>query len=195
MMKMNGTEGVPPVPEDGDAVFAAELNKLSIKERDSALHDVHGVSDVIREDPYFVRKCFQDLQLEILKIREKAAYDLALQKDESYVNDERLRLMFLRAESFDPTTAATRMVSFFEAKLDLFGPESIARDIRMSDLDEDDKRCLESGYVQLLSGRDRAGRAIFLLLPMIKAHKTHVNKVRSFLPGHYVPFSGSSDLM
>jgi hypothetical protein len=170
---------VPPIPEDkdADALFAQELNKLSMKERDEVLYDVHGVSDVMDEEPAFVKRCFQELQNEILKIKDKTAYDQALYQNEAYVTDEKFSLLFLRAEGFDPRSAAARMVSFFQAKLELFGPELLARDIKVSDLDEDDIRCLESGYAQLLHGRDRAGRAIFMLLPMIRAHKVHINKV------------------
>ena len=174
------TDEKAPIPEENDAdtLFAEELNKLSMKERDSALHDVHGVSeDITDEDPSFVKRCYEEFEKEIEKIKDKAAYLLALEKNAAYVKDDKFVLMFLRADSFDEKIAAARMVSFFQAKLDLFGPESIARDIKISDLDEDDKRCLESGYVQILSHRDRAGRAILTLLPMIKAHKTHVNKV------------------
>jgi hypothetical protein len=170
---------VPPIPEDKDAdvLFAQELNKLSIKERDEALHDVHGVSDVMDEEPASVKKCFQQLQLELLEIKNKSAYDQALIQNEAYVKDEKFSLMFLRADGFDPKNAAARVVSFFEAKLQLFGPELLARDIKLSDLDEDDVKCLESGYAQVLPGRDRAGRAILILLPMIRVFKVHANKV------------------
>mmetsp|Transcript_87484 Transcript_87484/g.131231 ORF Transcript_87484/g.131231 Transcript_87484/m.131231 type:complete len:468 (+) Transcript_87484:35-1438(+) len=177
-MKMPDQD-VPPIPEDNDALFAQELNKLSMKERDEVLHDVHGVSDVMDEEPAFVEKCFRELQVELLKIKSKPAYDQALLHNEAYVKDEKFMLMFLRAEGFDPKSAAARTVSFFEAKLQLFGPELLARDVKVSDLDEDDVRCLESGYAQILPGRDRAGRAIFMLLPMIKVFKVHANKLKA----------------
>ena len=40
----------------------------------------------------------------------------------------------------------------------------------------DDEK-LESGYAQVLNKRDRAGRAIFMLMPMIRRYKTLQNRV------------------
>ena len=41
----------------------------------------------------------------------------------SYVKSYKFRLMFLRAELFEPKKAARRIISFLEEKLSLFGPE------------------------------------------------------------------------
>jgi hypothetical protein len=172
-----------PSPET-DAIFAAELNKLSMKERDEVLQDVHGVSDVIEEQIDFVKRCFQDLaeSLSLIPAVDKAAYLRARAQNEEYVNDEKFLLMFLRADAFDAVSAAARMVGFFQTKLELFGPEKLGREITLDDLDEDDHRVLESGYAQILPGRDRAGRAIFCLMPMIRSHRCMENKVR-IVPG------------
>lgn len=171
----------PPVDSnpDAEAFFAAELAKLSVKERDEVLQDIHGVSDVREEDAQFVQRSFDDLEEAIMLIPsvDKAAYARAREMDESFVVDEGFRLMFLRADSFDIKAAADRIVQFFETKLDLFGPDKLAKHITCEDLDEDDLNCLDSGYAQILSGRDRAGRAIFCLMPMIKNYKTLQNRV------------------
>jgi hypothetical protein len=172
-----------PSPET-DAIFAAELNKLSMKERDEVLQDVHGVSDVMEEKIDFIKSCFQDLEksLSLIPAVDKAAYLRARAQNEGYVNDEKFLLMFLRADAFDTISAAARMVGFFQTKLELFGPEKLGREITLDDLDEDDQRVLESGYAQILPGRDRAGRAIFCLMPMIRSHRCMQNKVR-IVPG------------
>ena len=44
-------------------------------------------------------------------------------KTTSYVTSYKFRLMFLRAELFEPKKAARRIISFLEEKLSLFGPE------------------------------------------------------------------------
>lgn len=173
----------PPVDRnpDTEALFAAELARLSMQERDEMLQDIHGVSDVQKEDPAFVQRCFDDLDeaMALIPVMDKLAYLQAKDLDESYTCNEDFLLMFLRANSFNIKSSASRIVSFFETKLTLFGPERLAKDITYDDLDEDDMQCLESGYAQILSGRDRAGRAIFCLLPMIRRYRTLRNRLRA----------------
>lgn len=162
-----------------EALFAAELSRLSMRERDEVLHDIHGVADSQNEDPAFVEQCRKDLEdaLAQIPVADKGSYLQARDLDESYVTNEDFLLMFLRACSFNGKLAADRMISFFNAKKDLFGPEKLAKEITYDDLDEEDIRCLESGYAQVLSGRDRAGRAIFFLMPMIRKYSTLQNRV------------------
>lgn len=169
-----------PNPDLTNAMFARELNKLSMKERDDVLQDVHGISDVMREDPEMVARSLEELDVELGKVEDKEAYLIAKQQNHAYVTDSSFVTMFLRAESFQAKRAATRMSSFFEMKRELFGADKLGRDITIDDLNEDDIKVLESGYVQVLQNRDRAGRVIFFLLPAIRAHKTVMNKVRAF---------------
>ena len=173
-----------PRPEDMDALIAAELNKLSIIERENVLQDIHGVSDIVNEEPEFVAGCLAELNTEVTMIKNKAAFLLAEAQNSEYVSNLDFRLMFLRAASFIPKDAAIRLVAFCEAKLELFGTEKLTKTILLSDMDKDDIGCLETGYSQLLPGRDRAGRALLTVLPMI--HNEHTvlrSKVRHvFLP-------------
>ena len=172
-------------PDETNAFFANELNKLSIKERDEVLQDVHGVSDTMNEESEFVDDCLQSVVQELSRISDadKRAYLLAKQKNPQYVNERKFLLMFLRANLFDASNAASRIVSFFQAKLELFGPEKLGRDIMMNDLNEEDIACFESGYCQVLGGRDRAGRAVFFLLPkVILTNASIESKVRSLNP-------------
>ena len=69
--------------------------------------------------------------------------------------------MFLRADEFDSKKAAKRLVNFMEAKKKHFGEQTLTRSLYLSDLDQDDREALKSGVMQILSVRDRAGRAIF----------------------------------
>ena len=151
---------VDPTEQEMDQFLVDELNHLSMKDRERAMHDLHGVSDIVVEDKAFVDSCLLRLDSEISRIGEKDAYLLAESANSSYVGDRSLRLKFLRADSFDPKLAAERYVKWFENKLELFGSEMLTRDIKMSDLSESEVRSLETGYIQILSERDRAGRAI-----------------------------------
>lgn len=183
------SRALPPLPpsqaeapnqHDTDTIFAEELNKLSIQERDEVLYDVHGVSDVIQEGPDMTANALYQMRahLDAIPEIEKQAYLVAVQMNEAYVHDHDFLLMFLRADRFQAEYSAARLVSFFEAKLELFGPERLGREIHMDDLDDDDLACLESGFAQVLDSRDRAGRAVLFLLPMIRKHKILENKVR-----------------
>jgi hypothetical protein len=71
-------------------------------------------------------------------------------------------LRFLRADGFDVNAAAERLGKHFAVKLELFGPELLAKDIVQDDLDEDDLKALYHGDMgHVLPFRDRAGRTIF----------------------------------
>jgi hypothetical protein len=158
-------------PEDMDAFIAAELNNLSIIERENILQDIHGVSDIVDEEPEFVVRRLAELNTEVTMIKNKPAYLQAKAQNPEYVSNLDFRLMFLRAEYFIPKDAAIRLVAFFEAKLELFGSEKLTKTILLSDMDKNDIGCLETGYSQLLPGRDRAGRALVTVLPII--HNEH----------------------
>jgi hypothetical protein len=169
----NRLQRMENVPNDGlvnetDALLAKELNQLSMKEREEVYHDIHGVAEIIEETPEFVEIKLKELELELAKIPIKKAYNQAKEKSPEFVTSIRNCLMFLRADRFDATEAAARMVRYYEEKLHLFGPERLARDLRMKDLKEEERSSLESGYVQLLPGRDRAGRAIIFGLIKVR---------------------------
>ena len=200
-------------PQTADAYLARTLNSLSLEERTKAIEDVHGVSTIQEESSSFLQDCLQRLDDEISKLPEehetattttatdgsggeaaavdtgdgffnKYAYNLAMQQDPKHVQS--LRILFLRSESFHIQHAAIRMVSYFDAKLDLFGPELLTKDITIHDIEQcsrgsnngisatdgsasntkkDDIDCLNTGYIQLLPSRDRSGRPIACWIP------------------------------
>ena len=144
-----------------DSMISSELNELSLKEREMAYEKIHGVEKITEETPSFVFQKLEALDMEICKIRDKPAYDLAETTNPDYVKDKKFRLMFLRADEFDARKAAKRLVSFMEAKKKHFGEQTLTRSLYLSDLDQDDIEALKSGVMQVLPVRDRAGRAIF----------------------------------
>lgn len=158
--------GPPPIPlnlpsgQETDALLSETFNKLSLAKREEALHDVHGVGDILEETETLRRMKLIELETEIRKIVAKPAYELAWSMSIEYVTRVEFRLKFLRAENFETTKAAIRMVRYFEEKLVLFGQEKLVRDIMLQDLDAETISGLQSGYCQLLPQRDTAGRPI-----------------------------------
>jgi hypothetical protein len=169
--------------EDPDALLARGLNRLSMQEREQVLYDVHGVAEAIDEQPDFVNTCLSQLDTELDKIKGKAAYEQALLFDPQYVRNLNFRLQVLRANRFDATEAAVRMVRYFQTKLELFGTEKLVKDIRIADLSSDDVTCLESGFLQLLPMRDRAGRAIMSWNPQLRGNASMDSRVRMIESG------------
>lgn len=143
-----------------EKLIAAELSKLSLQEREKAYEDVHGVSDLVEESPERVESSLLELERELAFISSKVAFDQAELASKEYVSDRKLRLMYLRAALFDPKKAASRLVGFFDLKLDLFGADKLGKAITLEDLGEDGMEALRQGAQQVLSRRDSQGRAV-----------------------------------
>jgi hypothetical protein len=158
-----------PTPDDIDSLIAKEMNSLSIKEREKALEDVHGVAGVEEETPEFVNSCLKELDehLNAIKINTDA-YVQAEAMSSDYVSENNFRMMFLRADNYDSKEAAERMIRFFELKKYLFGVDKIVKDITLDDLNEDDLDVLKSGYAQVSPYKDMSGRTIVVFLQKLR---------------------------
>jgi hypothetical protein len=159
-------------------LLVRDLNNLSLTEREKVYDDLHGVSGLVHESPELVASCLAELELEIATTRRRDAYTAAARKDSSFTHSRTLRLKFLRAEHFDSKKAAARLVGFFERKLELFGPDPLARDLLISDLNEEDQKCLKSGLMTLVPEMDKAGRGIMTWMPMLKGSFSVGSRVR-----------------
>jgi hypothetical protein len=166
-----------PSPAEVSALLAKEMNQLSVEEREKALEDVHGIARVVDEPHEFIEACLARLEKELINISGKAAYNLASSKSKEYTSSKTRRLMFLRAESFDPYNAAARMVRFFDEKYELFGADKLIKNITLDDLDPDDITTLENGAFQVLPKKDCAGRKVFFIFPKLKVDRTVRNVV------------------
>jgi hypothetical protein len=166
-----------PTLAEASALLAKEMNQLSVNEREKVLEDVHGIARVVDEPQEFIEACLALLENELTKISSKAAYDLASSMSKEYTSSKRLRLMFLRAESYDPPNAASRMVRFFDEKYELFGADKLAKDITLADLDPDDIINIEDGLLQVLPSKDCAGRKVMCQFPKLKVIRTEQNVV------------------
>jgi len=143
--KRNNADGKDYSSEYIDSLLAKEFTSLTVQEWSKTYEEIHGVSDCVDETPAFVENCLSQIDDELSRISDKAAYDMAMQQDKAYVTDDKFRLMFLRATGFDPRKAAVRLVAFLEGKLRFFGMETLTRQLQLSDLDADDLSCLRRG--------------------------------------------------
>jgi hypothetical protein len=163
----------PLQAEEAGAMLAKEMNRLSVEEREKVLADIHGISPVVDEPKEFIGACLALLEEELTNISSKVAYDdLASSISKQYTSSNKIRLMFLRADSFDPYNAASRMVRFFDEKYALFGADKLTKDIVLADLDPDDIATLENGFYQVLPEKDSAGRKVFFFFPKLKVVRT-----------------------
>lgn len=168
-----------------DTYIAHALRKLSMKEREKVYYELHGVDEVVEETPDFIQENLNKLEAELDAIKHShpkgKAFLMATEDSASdYAKDPKLRLQFLRAEGFHVRNAADRMVRFFDLKLFLFGQRLLCQDITMNDLSKDDMDTIKVGFMQLLPVRDRAGRAIFILVPTYQSYAVAENMVRDF---------------
>jgi hypothetical protein len=156
---------------DPMALMAKEMNRLSLQEREQAYEDLHGVSAMVNETPELIAAALQLMEHHLRSIRHKPAYNLAEANREEYVEDAKLRLMFLRAERFDVEKAANRLVQWLKWKLDLFGEELLCRKhIGLDQLDADARFMVDTGIMQFLPVRDSCGRVVQVVACNNKRH-------------------------
>jgi hypothetical protein len=158
-----------------DNIIAAELGKLTLKEREKVYEDVHGVSDPIQETPELRDECLKIMEDEINLIQEKFAYEQAKLLSVSFVTNRRFRLGFLRAESFNPQKAAARLVKYFNCRLEMFGVEKLSKSTTLDDLSDESVRVLGEGRMQILPNRDTQGRAVVIFMPSFFDLKKYID--------------------
>jgi hypothetical protein len=163
---------------DPQALLAHEMSNLSVQERTNALEDLHGVASVAEETPEVVDSRLLEFDWELTR-RKNRAYCLAESLSKDYVSNREIRLMFLRADLFNVSTATTRFMNFLEHKLALFGLERLTKRITLADLTPDDLEVLESGFLQELADYDRSGRVCLCLFQEQRKFKRPENMVSS----------------
>eukprot|EP00980_Cylindrotheca_fusiformis_P019168 scaffold6501_cov98-Cylindrotheca_fusiformis.AAC.2 len=149
-------------------IFAAELEKLSLEERERVYEDVHGVSDVIQETPELVANCLEQMDREIDLIKNKDAYKQAKLQSSNLLINRKFRMAFLRSTLFNPKMAALYLVEYFSYKQEILGTEQLAKcRITLEDLGPAATRILKLGSFQVLPNRDSKGRAVVVFSPSV----------------------------
>mmetsp|Transcript_6957 Transcript_6957/g.20408 ORF Transcript_6957/g.20408 Transcript_6957/m.20408 type:complete len:514 (+) Transcript_6957:500-2041(+) len=141
------------------SILAREMNNLSLNERESVYEDIHGVREPPKLSPPQIEKALQKMERLVKKSPHNSAYNKAAFLSPKYCKS--IHALFLRTDDYKPKLAAKRLVSHFEKKLQLFGPDCLGRPIVWSDLDEDAIKSLEHGYFHYFpTYTDNIGRTI-----------------------------------
>ena len=121
---------VTPADEITDPLLASELASLSAQDREKLYDEIHGCS--VQQHPLdnglnqeFIETKLQEMEDEINKNRNKAAYNMAHFLAPSLVKDKKFRLMFLRSEHFDSKRASRKLIMYYEYKSILWGAEKV----------------------------------------------------------------------
>jgi hypothetical protein len=162
-----------------DKFLATKLNNVSLKDREEAFEEVHGIPTIKREDHDALMLGLHELDKHLTSIKRGTVYEQAELMDAAYVTHRHFRLMFLRGSRYNPTSAAEQLVRFFDAKLALFGTEKLVKNITLDDLDEYDKEWLQQGSLQVLPNCDRAGRQIVVNIKGLGRPRTLENELRA----------------
>eukprot|EP00980_Cylindrotheca_fusiformis_P026055 scaffold15301_cov142-Cylindrotheca_fusiformis.AAC.4 len=165
--------------EDLDRYLAASMGKLSLKDREAALEEVHGILKNDPEDTCFLQANLQAMEDRLNSIKRGTVYEKAEAVDPCFVSSREIRLLFLRGNRYDPKAAAEQLIKHFDLKLSLFGSKKLTKDITLVDLDDNDRICLASGFCQILPQKDVAGRTILLILPGLHPNLDAKNGLRA----------------
>lgn len=150
---------------------AQELSQLTTIEREKVWADLTGTHEISnyefpKEDPAVIQLCFVEFrsELHIYKSRYPSKpLGQVLHNQPDYVLTPTFMIKYLRASDYNAKSALALMVRHFDMKYELFGANTLGRDIVLEDLDERDLQFLSQGAYQYLNKRDRAGRAVTFL--------------------------------
>lgn len=167
-----------------ESILSNELNRLSLQDREAMNEEIHGVHTLaVSETPDYVTAKLDEmervLQMQFQQNQDNSAahsdsiprndntlspgeaYREALLLGSQYIHDTNFRIMFLRADLFDPIKAAVRFVDFLQLIRDSLGQDALVNipwTLKMFRPDE--LKVLKAGAIQILHGRDRAGRRV-----------------------------------
>eukprot|EP00980_Cylindrotheca_fusiformis_P019307 scaffold6632_cov102-Cylindrotheca_fusiformis.AAC.2 len=153
----------PPLHQEAmrqtDALLAGEMRKLTVEEMSRALDDVHCVGEAIVETPEFIQRALVAFGEEA-RAQSNSIYKIALQQNRTYVEGEAFRLKFLRCNLFEIKSSVSQMLKFLQYKAKYFGIHKLGRDILLSDLTNEDRHLLQSGFLHVQQCKDRGGRNV-----------------------------------
>lgn len=147
---------------------ASTLRQLPPVEREQVWADLSGgventkaaASLFQKEDPVMVSQRLAELDQELSRISDKPDFVLVQASSPEYTDCQGFRLMFLRSTVFGAQAAAAKIVCHFCEKPQLFGTDTLGRDIILSDMDQDALETISSGGVHFLPRPDKGGRLI-----------------------------------
>ena len=168
----------PPSHFTVEDTLAKELNNLSFKDRTAIEEEIKGVRCLaVDETPELLRRTLREFDSEligrkegdpenhllrnVISISSISSAEAEAAKAACYLNDQDVRLRFLRCECFAVTKAVQRFINFLEFTSELFGDFVAERPIRLSDFKtKEEKAALRNSRTQYLPFRDRSGRRV-----------------------------------
>ena len=176
-------------PDLVDDILSRHLLNLSFQQRTEIREEMHGVKCLAPEEtPFLLEESLRLLQIELdINYAELlsnggnsvgggdgsggngAAYmqsrQIPLYKN-SYINSNEFKLRFLRCELFmDVKKTASRIITFLDFLVELFGLYALEREIRITDFSRSELAIIRKGYCQFLPYRDNSGRRILIAFP------------------------------
>jgi hypothetical protein len=162
----------PQLVREALAQMSAEMNRRREEFVEQKQHQQHQ-RQIQRQNYEPIMECYgRALKMEQQMKENTTAVE---RRFYSSLDDPDFLLPFLRAERFQPVNAATRLLNFLYEKENLFGSANILKTITVSDLDSEARVLLRSGYMQILPGRDVAGRAILFGASKLQNWKERVH--------------------
>jgi len=162
-----------------DEVIVQGMTHLSFEELQRVQEELHGVPAIIQKEEEELDTLLESFKYHCGRLKRGTAYEIAESVDKNYVCDRNFQLMFIRSNRYDPKASAEQAMRFLEMKMKLFGKDKVAKDITLSDLDDDDKSSLLAGSFQVLKYPDSSGRRILLELPGLSSWRTPENQLRA----------------
>ena len=194
----SSSAAAPPsiVPPNTEVILAQELLKLSVPQRQQALEDIHGVSEMPQEtESGLVALLEQFDQILAQEETTNELYRAAVLQNRDYITSREFRLSFLRAEEYNVLEAKARLMRHLELKARILGLHQLGLHICMDDLDANALKCLKSGLGQHHPWTDRSGRAVFSWHTPLRFGadlKTRVGAIlNKYLHGQFYPSSHS----
>lgn len=170
--------------KSAESLIADALSEMTIKDREHATFEVHGVAEDVDENPAFVSEKIQELRQALDKMKQHSflvdtkAFQLAEAQDPDFVYDIDFCLDFLRTDMYRAKEAARRMIRYYNWKMKLFGESKLCKRITYDDLTEEELEVVKEGFFQRLPQRDRAGRLVVVLFPAMVKYATYNSLVR-----------------
>eukprot|EP00531_Pseudo-nitzschia_arenysensis_P001338 CAMPEP_0116121494 /NCGR_PEP_ID=MMETSP0329-20121206/3727_1 /TAXON_ID=697910 /ORGANISM="Pseudo-nitzschia arenysensis, Strain B593" /LENGTH=531 /DNA_ID=CAMNT_0003615311 /DNA_START=273 /DNA_END=1868 /DNA_ORIENTATION=- len=157
-----------------EKLWAKERYEMEVGDREATDYELHGVesrydtSKLENPENHYEALILFDNELNNpdsgLSEKKKRGYLRALRLKSSYISSSDFRLRFLRAEFFDIPKAVARFCNCLNFMLDLYGEDSLLRQLFITDLTKRERKLLKEGSMQLSPTRDSLGRRTMFLL-------------------------------
>jgi hypothetical protein len=189
-------------------MLAKALMDMKYEDRTKVEERIHGIGSEteVVETPELIRDAIQNFEI-VLQQKytsnpdhpDLKGYHMARQNQWAYAtcpSNENLRIRFIRTVRYDIEKAVDRFCYHLTYRLFLFGPDSLQRPLEVDDLRYDAKtgrrepttrayKYFKTGSIQVLPGRDRAGRRVVFhhLDPKGQSFEDEVSAFLIFFPG------------